>query len=178
MDKDRLDSFKITPEVHFGPSWYGLKQEAEKKRQHYAKHPSTRPRGINHELRGIVGEEAVARTLGLKRHGLFRDGGEDFYKTDVKSVPPKKPCLAIDVKTKRGKNTYLAAEYYVVVAVDLYQKWATILGWTTRDAIYGAPVEDLGHGDSYIVMPWELTPGLPEELVEYARVFKETQEES
>ncbi len=169
----RLDDVTVIPQRHFGPRiWAEMSKEAEIKRKHFENDPNTRVWGQYHELRGIVAEETVARALDLKRHGKLTDGGEDFFKTDVKGIPPVRPQLAIPTHTKKGKATRLVAEYYVCVVVDCRQRWATILGWTTRDGILSAEVSEIKHGPCWVLRPWELNPGLPDELVQYANLMK------
>jgi hypothetical protein len=167
----RIEDYKVKPSTHFGPKiWGQLKEESNKKKKHFEKNKSTRPFSKDRELRGIVAEEAVARAIHVPRHGLMFDGGIDFFKTDVKGVPPVLPVLSVVPEGKNGKPFKWSAEYYVCVAVCLRERWASIIGWAMRDELKAAPLVQLKHSLAHTLYPWELHPGLPPELIEYARV--------
>jgi hypothetical protein len=166
-------NYEVKPQHHFGPKiWGELKAEADKKKEHFKNVPTTRAFGSLHEFRGIVAEEAVAREIGMPRHGLMLDGGTDFFKTDVKGVPPVKPLLTVVPLNKKGRPVGWRADYYVCVAVCLRERWATIIGWALRDELRNAPLVKLKHSTAHTLYPWELHPGLPPELIEYARIQK------
>jgi hypothetical protein len=167
-----LANYTVKAERHFGPKiWGEMRAESERKRQHFEGADSTRPFGRWRELRGIVAEETIARQIGVPRHGLLVDGGTDFFKTDVKGAPPAMPVLSVVPVNKKGKPIKWRADYYVCVAVDLKERWATILGWALRDEIRSAPLVQLKHSKAHVIYPWDLRPGLPEELVTYAKLY-------
>lgn len=169
----RLEAIKVEPLVKFNPlRWGDLTKESEEKRKHFDKVKTTRPWVRWRELRGIAAEEVVSVMTGLPRHKGFTDGGEDFFRTDVKAIPPRKPVLAVPTKDGNGGPFRFAAPYFVCVVVDIEEHWGSPLGWATRDQMRNAQIVEMPYGPSYVLYPWELQPGLPDELLRYATLIK------
>lgn len=169
----RLEKFRVEPLVKFGPPrWRDLVKESERKREHFESVKSTRPWVRWRELRGLAAEEVVSVVIGIPRKKGFTDGGEDFFKTDVKAIPPIKPVLAVPTKDGNGGPFRFAAPYFVCVVVDIEHHWGTPIGWATKDQMRNAPVIKMPHGPSYVLYPWELNEGLPDELLQYAKLIK------
>ena len=172
-DQRRLELIRIEPQVKFSPDrWKRLIAESEKKRSHFKGNRSTRSWARWGDLRGMVAEEVVSVYTGLPRHGQLTDGGTDFFRTDVKGVPPVNPVLAVVPKNKDGSNIKWIADYFLCVVVDLQLHWGTILGYATRDEVRAAPVIEMPNALSNVVYPWNLHAGIPEELENYANLMK------
>lgn len=172
-DYKRLDEMVVEPVVKFPPNrWRDLEKEADKKKRHFSKHKTTRPWVEHRELRGVAAEEIVSVFTGLPRHKSFTDGGEDFFRSDVKGVPPRKPVLAVVPVDGNGGPIRWVARYYICVVVDVREHWGAILGHATREQVRDARLVKMLHSHAHVVYPWELTPGLPDELVEYSRLMK------
>lgn len=175
VDLERLRAIKVEPVVQFPPNrWRDLEVESEKKKRHFSKHKTTRPWSEHRELRGIAAEEVVSVCTGIPRHKSFTDGGEDFFRTDVKGVPPVRPVLAVVPVDGNGGPIRWIARYYLCVVVDIRQHWGAILGWAHRDEVRNARLVKMPNAVSHVLYPWELHPGVPDELAEYARLLKAT----
>lgn len=174
-DFEKLRSLRVEPQVVFPPDrWKRLTEESEAKRKHFESSRGTRPWARWRELRGIVAEEVVSVFTGIPRHGAMTDGGVDFFKTDVKGVPPVNPVLAVVPKNGHGGNIKWNSEYYLCVVVDLKEHWGSILGYATRDEVKSAPLIKMPNAVSHVIYPWELHEGMPPELLKYAELLKAT----
>ena len=168
----RLESLKIDPLIKFSPKrWKGLVEESNRKKEHFEGWATTQRWSEDRELRGIAAEEVVSVITGIPRHGEFTDGGTDFFKTDVKGIPPVKPVLAI-APTHGAVKIRWIADYYFCVVVDLYQHWGAPLGWATRDEVKSAQMVQMPNALSHVLYPWELHEGLPPDLETYSRLYK------
>ena len=165
----RLEDWVVEPQVKFPPNrWRELVEESEEKRKHFEHDKSTKAWSRWRELRGIAAEEVVSVWTGLPRHKSFTDGGMDFFKSDVKGIPPVRPVLAM---LPAGR---WVADYYIAVVVDIREHWGSVLGHATRKQVRSATVIEMPNARSLVVSPWELTPGLPAELLQYAELMKAT----
>lgn len=169
----RLRALRIEPLVKFSPArWKDLVEESEKKKNHFESWSTTRRWSAERELRGIAGEEVVSVYTGIPRHKLMTDGGTDFFKTDVKSIPPVNPCLAIAPLDAKGHKIRWGADYYLCVVVDIREHWGSILGWATRDEIRSAQMVQMPNALSHCLYPWELHEGIPPDLEMYSRLYR------
>lgn len=172
-NQKRLSELKIEPVVKFSPSrWRDLVKESEDKRKHFNRKAGTRNWSRWRELRGIVAEEVVSVYTGLPRHRKLTDGGTDFFRTDVKGVPPVDPVLAVVPVNKDGTKIKWKADYFLCVVVDIYEHWGTILGYATRDEVKNSEFIQMPNALSHVVYPWDLHAGVPEELQNYANLMK------
>lgn len=170
-----LDQVRIEPSVKFSPArWSDLVKESEEKRKHFEGSKSTRPWSRWRELRGIAAEEVVSVHVGIPRHKRLTDGGEDFFRCDVKGIPPVRPVLAVVPVDGNGGPIRWIAAHYIAVVVDIREHWGAILGWAYREEVREAQKIQMPNAKAHVLYPWELHEGLPPELVEYARVMKAT----
>lgn len=171
----RLEKIRIEPQVKFAPDrWQRLVEESEVKREHFAGAKATRPWARWRELRGIVAEEVVSVFTTIPRHGQMTDGGIDFFKTDVKGIPPVKPVLAVVPVNGDGSKIRWKSEYFLCVVVDIREHWGSILGWASREEVKRAPLVQMPNALSHVIYPWELHDGMPPELVKFAELLKAT----
>lgn len=171
----RLAAIVIEPQVKFAPDrWKRLVDESEVKRAHFQGKGSTRDWARWRELRGIAAEEIVSVFTSIPRHKAMTDGGIDFFKTDVKGIPPVKPVLAVVPVNGDGSKIRWKSEYYLCVVVDIREHWGSILGWASRDEVQRAPLVQMPNALSHVVYPWELYPGIPPELEKFAELLKAT----
>jgi hypothetical protein len=169
----RLESIKIEPLVKFSPNrWRDMVNESEEKKEYFESWATTRRWSPERELRGIAGEEVISVYTGIPRHHAMTDGGTDFFKTDVKSIPPVWPCLAIAPKNAQGKKVSWRADYYLCVVVDVREHWGAILGWATKDEIRSAQLVQMPNALSHCLYPWELHEGIPPDLEMYSKLYK------
>ncbi len=171
----RLEAIVVEPQVKFAPDrWRRLVEESETKRKHFDKAKGTRPWARWRELRGIVAEEIVSVYTSIPRHHAMTDGGIDFFKTDVKGIPPVKPVLAVVPVNRDGSRIRWKSEYYLCVVVDIRDHWGSILGWASSAEVQRAPLVQMPNALSHVVYPWDLHPGIPGELEKFAELLKAT----
>jgi hypothetical protein len=107
---------------------------------------------------GFLGELVYGRSIGCEPHEPIPggDNGEDFPGVNVRArvlrgkFPPR---LYVTPRTLERHPETLA---YVLVALDLENHEAAVLGWATRDDVAAAPIDQEVHTPAHAIKGHQL----------------------
>lgn len=141
---------------------------AQRDEQHRKRRSTKNWSQVSTHFLGLCGEYAVSQATGLDFDEQLRpggDGGADFrWGPHLYSV--KATTYWEDPHLKEYQNPKVWCDFYILVGVDLNGKRVRIAGWTTCQALQGAPLRYYGHGYMLHIESKGLHPGLPPGLQE------------
>jgi hypothetical protein len=114
--------------------------------------------GDDENVVGFLGELIYGRTISREPHAPVPggDGGQDFPGVNVRArvlrgkFPPR---LYVTARTLERHPETLA---YVLVALDLENHEAAVLGWATRDDVAAAPIDNEVHTPAHAIKGHQL----------------------
>ena len=118
-------------------------------------------RRINVRLAGLIGEALVASELGWRQNLRLMPGGDGGY--DFPGIDVKTSTFISDPHLKVAPDKLTDGKIYVLVAVDMRERKASIVGHATAEMIRSKNyTKDYGgYGETMYLTSSDLTPGLP-----------------
>jgi hypothetical protein len=150
---------------NLSPFWEWLEHIGKERHEQKLQYNSTRLWHPKSHVPGVCGEFTITLATGKPFDSALKANGQgntaDFGKEDVEV---KCATFWSDPHLKHPVRDRKWPKFFMLVALDEKSKRSKIVGWTTKEKLEQANIQDYGYGPQRSMPPKELESGLPPPL--------------